>query len=924
MAFSPGARTIGTALILLGAAIGVSTVMPGCSLDAGATPQSVCPAGEPYCQVHLTLLHTADIHSRLFDYDLLIEQTDAELGLGTEDDVKTVGGIARVSYILNRERARSDRVLHLDSGDIWQGAPIFNYFHGEPEVRAEAQIYPDAMVIGNHEFDDGALNVATQFMKWADFPVLGANYSFYDITSPASTRMAALLKPFEVFTQQGLRIAVIGMGNLSTLGSLFNQPNGLGMIPLNSAEVAQGYVDLLRPYVDFVVILSHLGLDADQEMVRSTTGIDIVLGGHNHIVINPPQNLQDCTVDSANPGYIWAVDPNIPFNPEAPPPAYNCSKDATCLSANCSDPGGPPCKFPLSWVPDQTQPAFDCSQDPTCHNADCTKGCTDPTTWILLPDPINHPYEFQRPCKPRNVIIEHSGAFAKYVGRDDLILSDDPNEVSPTGNAADYDPNNGFEIIEDAYQVFPIDTTVPEDPVMVDLLYPYQRALDFEAELDLLVGFSPNGSTRTAPQGGDAPLGNLVATSMWLRLGVQTDFSLTNTTGIRTDMNPGPITLEEMFNIFPFNNAITKMELSGLEVQELFDYVAEYSQGRGCVSQAQIAGARVRLDCAGCTRPGASGACTTDSDCVGGQPGSCQRGQCDVIACADQIFIGYRTCNAAVDCGVNFNGRCVTNGVTQSCSCNTDSDCGGPACAPGTENQPCMNNGSAGTCLYNSATNPELVCTIPGICYAPAAQPGQPAPSGACSDPIATENLYQLATSDYLAGGGSGYQVLKRNTTQQDTYIQQRDALTDYIRQGVPCGSGHAADGTVIPLPSCTNDSDCSALSGGTFVCACAGHTHTSSDNSECGWASGTEVATTCCTTDPGGCAGGSGQCVLQTCRGQVAAFHESVCDSSPNRAGCLTDLNSCSIAGEECKYLSCVDETIGSITDNRVEMVGR
>ena len=41
----------------------------------------------------------------------------------------------------------------------------------------------DVMVIGNHEFDDGALNVATQFMKWANFPVLGANYSFYDITS---------------------------------------------------------------------------------------------------------------------------------------------------------------------------------------------------------------------------------------------------------------------------------------------------------------------------------------------------------------------------------------------------------------------------------------------------------------------------------------------------------------------------------------------------------------------------------------------------------------------------------------------------------------------------------------------------------------------------------------------------------------------
>ncbi len=776
----PG-RVAGSALVLLGAAIAAFVAAPGCAEDAGSQPQLVCPAGQANCQVHLTLLHTSDIHSRLFDYDLLIEQTDANLGLGSLEEVKTVGGIARMSYLINRERARSDRVLHLDSGDVWQGAPIFNYFHGEPEVRAQSQLFPDAMVIGNHEYDEGALNVATEFMQWANFPVLGSNYKFYDVTDPASTRMAALLKPFEVFTVQGLRVAVIGMGNLSTLGSLFNQPNGLGMIPLNTAEVAQTYIDLLRPYTDFIVMLSHLGLDADQQMVRSTTGIDMVLGGHNHIVINPPQRLQDCNVDAQNPGYVWAVDPNIPYNPTSPPPSYNCSKDPSCGSTDCRALAGKACTNPGTWFPDATQTPYDCSADPTCKNWDCTKGCTDPKAWIPLPDPVNHPYEFQRACKPRNVYIEHSGAFAKYVGRDDLILSNDPNEVSPTSNPADYDPNNGFEVVSDDYTPFPIDTTVPEDPVMVELLYPYKRALDFEAELDLLVGFSPNGSIRTAPQGGDAPLGNLVATSMWLRLGVQTDFSLTNTTGIRTNLNPGPITIEEMFNVFPFNNAITKMELSGLEVEELFDYVAQFSQGRGCVSQAQIAGARVRLNCAGCSRPGASSSCTSDNDCIGGQPGSCQRGQCDVLACADQIFIGHRSCSQASDCGVGFSGDCHPAGLAQVCGCNQDSDCGGPTCTQ--EGSACVNYNVAGTCEKNRSG--QLQCTIPGICDVPpptgssGADAGVPQSSfgGTCSDPIARENLYQLATSDYLAAGGSGYQVLKRNTTQQNTQIQQRDAL---------------------------------------------------------------------------------------------------------------------------------------------------
>src|SRR3954470_18506742 len=79
-------------------------------------------------QVHLTLIHTSDIHSRLLPYNLQLGQVDAGLGLGAATPGVTVGGAARVSHIVGRERARSGRVLHLDGGDCFQGAPIFNYF----------------------------------------------------------------------------------------------------------------------------------------------------------------------------------------------------------------------------------------------------------------------------------------------------------------------------------------------------------------------------------------------------------------------------------------------------------------------------------------------------------------------------------------------------------------------------------------------------------------------------------------------------------------------------------------------------------------------------------------------------------------------------------------------------------------------------
>ena len=788
-------------ILLAGAAVLTGAAAPGCSAS-DATVASVCPPNTP-CQTRLTLLHTSDIHSRLFPYDQLITQVDGDLGLGTTGTVKNVGGGARMAYILGRERARAARVLHLDSGDCFQGAPIFNFYSGEPEVRSISAIGTDAEVMGNHEFDRGAVNVARQFQRWGNFPILAANYKFDDPRLPNSTLVSTVLRPFTVFNREGLRIAVIGMGNISTLTSVFDQPNKTGILPLNTVEVAQAYVDMLRPHVDVVVMLTHLGLEVDQRMIRNTTGIDVVLGGHNHIVINPPQVVEDCNSDPQNPGFVWTPDPQI--------------------------------------TTDQENPVY---------------------------DPLDrfhqHPNQAPRKCVPRKVVLAHSGSFAKYVGRLDLILSNNKTEVSPDGDPAHYDPTNGFEVVSSSYTPFPIDDTVPEDPVVVDMLQPYRRTLDRVADLDILVGFSPQGAKRTAPQGGDAPLGNLVATAMWLRLGVQTDFSLTNTTGIRADLNPGPITIEQMYNIFPFDNSISKMQLSGLEVQQLFDYVARRSETRGCVSQAQIAGARVVLNCGGCARKDHQFECNEDADCPKGTPGACNRDapattssgkrfMCHADPCAEEVYIGQPEHPKA---------------------CTSDDDC---ADADGTRHI--------------------------GQCYKP--KLGQP---GRCQSPISRTNLYELATSNYLAGGGSGYRVLQRNTTQFDTLIQQRDALIDYLRQGKPCGYD-ASLASTEGLKACSTDTDCGSNA---FVCACAAHAQEDSTG-------GTFV----CNTE-GQCDPSQGRCVLKACRDGVAEFHGKACAASPEAQNCKTHLNACSLAGEECKFLSCVDQTVGNLTDNRLEMLGR
>jgi 5'-nucleotidase len=43
----------------------------------------------------------------------------------------------------------------LDSGDIFQGTPYFNFYGGELEFKLMSMMGYDASTMGNHDFDNG-------------------------------------------------------------------------------------------------------------------------------------------------------------------------------------------------------------------------------------------------------------------------------------------------------------------------------------------------------------------------------------------------------------------------------------------------------------------------------------------------------------------------------------------------------------------------------------------------------------------------------------------------------------------------------------------------------------------------------------------------------------------------------------------------
>ena len=108
-------------------------------------------------------------------------------------------------------------------------------------------------------------------MKGVNFPVLAANYLF-----ETSNPLKDLVKPIEIRNVDGLRVGYIGVANFSSLSSITDVGTGLELIPLDIVETVQHWIDILEPQVDLIVAVSHAGLNVDEEMIKRTTGLDLV------------------------------------------------------------------------------------------------------------------------------------------------------------------------------------------------------------------------------------------------------------------------------------------------------------------------------------------------------------------------------------------------------------------------------------------------------------------------------------------------------------------------------------------------------------------------------------------------------------------------------------------------------------------------
>src|SRR4051812_41866696 len=228
----------------------------------------------------LTILHTNDVHSRLDPFP-----NDGSRNAG-------LGGIAARGEIIKRIRAEVPNVLLLDAGDIFQGTPYFNIYKGEVEIKAMSLLSYDAATMGNHDFDAGVDNFATQ-LQHANFPVVVCNYDF------TGTKMDGKSLPYKIFQKGNLKIGVTGVG-IELKGLVPENLSGKTVYrdPVVSVNTVAG--ELKKKHkCDFIICLSHLGDKyeddkiSDEILSKESYDIDLIIGAHTHKLFTQPRKYRN-------------------------------------------------------------------------------------------------------------------------------------------------------------------------------------------------------------------------------------------------------------------------------------------------------------------------------------------------------------------------------------------------------------------------------------------------------------------------------------------------------------------------------------------------------------------------------------------------------------------------------------------------------
>lgn len=245
---------------------------------------------------YIRIIHTNDLHSSLLGFSPNLDYTPLN-----RDGDKTVGGWARIATVIKEKKASARGIsLVLDAGDFLMGS-LFHMVSREEalELRLLKMMGYDATTLGNHEFDlrpDGLARMLSSAK--GRMPEIVLSNIVFDKGDKRDDSLEAhfknnLVKPYVVLTRGKIKIGIFGlMGVDAAEKAPFASPVSFSDV----LETARRMVDILRnkENVDIVICLSHSGLTGKQNrsedvtLAREVDGIDVIISGHSHTILEKP------------------------------------------------------------------------------------------------------------------------------------------------------------------------------------------------------------------------------------------------------------------------------------------------------------------------------------------------------------------------------------------------------------------------------------------------------------------------------------------------------------------------------------------------------------------------------------------------------------------------------------------------------------
>ncbi len=201
------------------------------------------------------------------------------------------GGVARRRAIYDKLRADNPNTALIHAGDAVQGTLFFSLYRGEVEYALMDTLGYDAIILGNHEFDNGMEELANHYRN-VDAVKMSANYDF------SATPLDGLFHPYWIKAVGDKRVAFFGI-NVNPAG-LIADMNCKNLRYRNAPEVADATARYLKEVLgmDYAIMVSHIGYSSyeptepnDTLIIGHSHYIDMVISSHSHTTIKPGSGM---------------------------------------------------------------------------------------------------------------------------------------------------------------------------------------------------------------------------------------------------------------------------------------------------------------------------------------------------------------------------------------------------------------------------------------------------------------------------------------------------------------------------------------------------------------------------------------------------------------------------------------------------------